>query len=561
MRKYQLLAALLCSVVLVLSTLYICQAQEEPQEPCDAACQALVAQLWQEGQTLQLQQQYEAAALRYEDIISANPGSMKALEASNRAGSCYRNIGGIDEALDNYGNVATIADALLPAATAATKDTLIYFKTNALVNRAEVYRDNGQATEAIQQCQSAYNTLNSQYPDVSKIDDYKTALNLQELSGKAIECLLEVGGKSEALQFHDFIIAIGNAKGNDEELNDKTQNIVTYELHINQAQALYDKAHVLAELGRINEARQAISQLKAYFAGIPGATNIGVLEAQINNGNVAYAQQLVVRESQASDMLKEAKQYEAQHNDQLALQGYNTVIDNYHDTAASLRAGIHKGLLLYRLKQYDAAKEAFWAVMQELQGTASQSRVYREARINYARTLVPYLGQKRRKGTITVADCDQLRTLCTQIINSDLSLYNRDLARLIYAESYSLQRDLPRCLAEVEAALQYYRDIKGNMQHFHIVASMHGYAGSVAYVLGQYDKAMTHFNWILEQKDMVAKRIAPNCKLLPYTYYRIWQVKRASGASETEVSDAAFTLEDLYPDSFYAELLPDRGIR
>ncbi len=350
--------------------------------------------------------------------------------------------------------------------------------------------------------------------------------------------------------------------------------------------ALFHKAEACLATDKGTEALQAMQALRAQFPEAPLAARCTVLEAKARGEDPAQADAAYQWELEAAEVYSEAMTALKQGNTEEGWELLGQVMTYYPDTGAALRAYDTAGHLCYKEGRREDAGVYFVAIVDQLRDKAPSSRLLQTARARLgalyhshgqrAEALAMYQDMLRtgagklssnaalqiaglsfellhrkfyEREPISDQEWDQLRVICSAVKETEGATdAQKARADLLAIETLCWQK---RHADAVDAADEFLTHYSGDSLKRDI-ATVRFFAGEAAQTIGQYDKALEHFRWIVSaypDEDEIWSRMDH----LPRTYFRIWETLRNTQAPAEQTAAAADALLNRFPESSYAK--------
>ncbi|MGB9604966.1 MAG: tetratricopeptide repeat protein [Bryobacteraceae bacterium] len=359
----------------------------------------------------------------------------------------------------------------------------------------------------------------------------------QKAAVQAGGCLEKAGKLAEAVARYDAVIA---------------RNPSAYWAEL----ALLQKARTCNAMANVAEARRCIDRLKARFPDSSSLAHALLLQAQIDGRNTAAAEALVARELEATALYRQAILADRKKDEAQAFELLDAAITRYPDTPAALRCRDARAHMLVRHRSPEERTRAgteFLYILTLVEDSAPNSRIAEIARLRLAALHHSFRNRQDAialyQGLLNSADkaiagraalqvaglqfelmqreklsgappsdrrWEELRALCAGVAGSrDATVAQRVRAEVMAIESLAWQGRDAEALAAVEVFLSKYRDIALKQD----VATVHFLAGVTARKLGDYNKALRHFGWVVTAYAG-EKEIWPGMDHLPRAHKR-----------------------------------------
>jgi len=390
------------------------------------------------------------------------------------------------------------------------------------------------------------------YAEVMALDP--VSVKSHHAAMKAAGCMKDAGNFAEAARFYQAIIAGVDARADKEP--------GTRRLRDWKCEALFKKAHACCQAGLADQALAMISLLREEFPDSVRATEIGILQAQLENRSTQPAQELFAQAGQAIALVRQAGDLQVNEDYNQALQLCDQVITSYPETAATWSAlNLKAYILANKLNRPEQAQAVYGSICEKLGTTARRSRLFCDARVNLRGLLLRHLQDKQRKGEpVSDQAWNELRDLCQEIVAQDTWLFGRVYGHLGLTEMYSSKGERELALAAAEELIRVYQQgDRDNWSRFKPqLAWAHLYAGNALQNLGRYDEALTHYRWIVN----IAYDYPPygaGASTRVQAYYQIWRTLRRAGAPQAEIDEAAQAVLSRFPEAKHAEVIRRAG--
>jgi len=382
------------------------------------------------------------------------------------------------------------------------------------------------------------------YAEVMALDP--VSVKSHHAAMKAAGCMKDAGNFAEAARFYQAIIAGVDARADKEP--------GTRRLRDWKCEALFKKAHACCQAGLADEALAMISLLREEFPDSVRATEIGILQAQLENRSTQPAQELFAQAGQAIALVRQAGDLQVNEDYNQALQLCDQVITSYPETAATWAALDLKGhILADKLKRPEQARAVFELILSRLGLACRRCRLVQDTRLHLRRLLLDRLQGKHGPAKPgSDPEWDNLRELCRQIIAQDPWAFGRVYGHLTLIEVHFAKGEPARALAAAQELIYIYEqgdkeDWKALKAH---IAWAHLYAGRALQRMGLYDEALAHYRYIV---DFIYDYppYGHGSETRRHAYVDIWRTLRQAGAPQEEITQAAQMILSLFPDSPY----------
>ncbi len=362
----------------------------------------------------------------------------------------------------------------------------------------------------------------------------------------------------------------------------------------------YFQGRACQRFGCQTQAIDSVAALRSHFPDSFWTTHAEVMLAEVTETGVDDAIDSEDREVAANQVYKSALRYVSRREDQDAFALLDQIIAEYPDTRTALAARVSKGnLITLDSNRIAEALDEFLPVLDYLDVVAPESKVAYEVQKSvahiYQRLDMP---EAARDAFLSVADRLSNPATKTEALFQAVGALNEKLQKAYYVgvqttqeEWMALQLEAARIKAlptatefhkarldlivaeafywlgmrdEANAAALELIDTYDGQEYRHSVATAHFIAGESFLRDREYDNAMYHFDWIVDEfgdeeiwgglKRRYANRDS-NPADLARLHMDIFHARQGRGDSDDELFDLTVEYLDRFPNSKYTELM------